>query len=122
MANITMEEILNSSFGETASEVKASFRKTVYVRQYETEVVEISSKLTFDKPLTGPERMLASAILQAQLEYEACCSLTFKGFMNQSELNNRKAELIAGVAAVKSKAEELAQKSLTEFINSKQTE
>ena len=34
MANITMEEILNSSFGETANEVKASFRKTVYVRQY----------------------------------------------------------------------------------------
>lgn len=100
-----MEDILGFDFGEAASTVRASFKKTVYVKQYETEVVEVSSQLNFDKELSGTERMLYSAILQAQIEYESLCQLAFKGFINQNELVTRRNALIEAVEAMRLKAE-----------------
>ena len=107
MANVTMNEIMKASFGETSSSIRGTFKKTVNVKQYETESVEVSSTLEVDRPLTGIERMLMSAILQAQLEYEAYIQLTCKGTITNSQLETRRQELERDVNLLKAKAEEL---------------
>lgn len=114
---VTVENAMGASFGEVSSEIRATYKKTVLVRQYETEVVELETKLTMSKPLTGAERMFISAILQVQLEYTAYCQLAFKGLITNSQLASRKAELESGLTAIKEKAEKVLNKSLDEYIN-----
>lgn len=117
MSNISIENIMNSSLGEVSSEIRASFKKTVLVRQYETEVIELESVLKIDKLLTSAERMWISAILQIQLEYDAYCQLVFKGYVTNSEFNERKQVLEASINALKNKLEESTGKSLDEYID-----
>lgn len=115
--NTTMEKIMNSSFGEASNTIRASFKKTVFMRQYETEVVEMESTLTVDKNVTGAERMFMSAILQAQLEYSAYVNLAFKGLITKTELDSRRDELVNSVEAIKNKAEQVLGKSLDEYLD-----
>lgn len=86
-------------------ELTVRFKKTINVKQYESEVVEASMSLKSDNNWTGAERMLALALMQAQLEYEVFCSLAFKGVINQTELSQRKVELEQAVNSIKLKAE-----------------
>ena len=48
---VNMEEIISSSFGEASSEIRANFKKTVLIRQYETEVIELETTLKLDKDI-----------------------------------------------------------------------
>lgn len=107
MRNITMDDALKASFGETGSSIRATFKKTVNVKQYETESVEVSSTLEIDKDLTGVERMLISAILQSQLEYEAYIQLVCKGTITASEFEQRKKSLEQDMTMLANKAEEI---------------
>ena len=109
---VTMDDILKASLGEASSNIRANFKKTVNIRQYETEVFEASSTLEIDKPLSGVERMLLSAILQAQLEYEVYVQMAYKQIVTGSELATRKAELENDVNAIKAKGEQLLGKPL----------
>lgn len=110
--SITMEKMMDATLGEVSGELRATYKKTVNVRQYETEVVELETTLRVDKELSGGERMLVSAILQAQLEYTAYCQLAFKGLITPVELATRKKSLEDGVEAIKQKAESVLGKSL----------
>lgn len=114
---ISIEKIMESTIGEVSSEIRASYKKTVLVRQYETEVIELDTVLKVEKTLTGAERMLISALLQAQLEYMAYCQLAFKGLITNTELQSRKSELEEGVDAIKGKAEAVLGRSLDDMIN-----
>lgn len=116
MANITVEDIMKSSFGEASSEIRASYKKTVLVRQYETEVVEMDTTLKLEKPVSGAERMFISAALQLQLEYTAYCQLAYKGLITNTALQERKKQLEEGLNAIKTKAETVLGKSLDEYI------
>lgn len=113
--NITLDDVMNSSFGESSSEIRASFRKTIQTRQYESEVVEYESTVKIDKPLTGAERILLSAILHIQLEYTAYCDLVHKRQVTVEEFNSRKAALTEEINSLKSKAESTVGKSLDEY-------
>jgi hypothetical protein len=109
---VNMDDILKASFGETSSTIRASFKKTINIKQYETEVIELSTVLDVGKPLNGIERMLMSAILQSQLEYEAYIQMRCKGIIGDSQLADRKKELEQDVNLLKSKGEALTGKSM----------
>lgn len=115
--NVSVENLMGSTLGEVSSEIRATYKKTVLVRQYETEVVELETTLKVDKQLTGAERMFISAILQVQLEYTAYCQLAFKGLVTDSQLKSRKKELEDGINAIKSKAEGILNISLDDYLN-----
>lgn len=116
MAVINIEDIMNSSLGEVSSQIRASFKKTVLVRQYETEVIELESTVNIDKPITSAERMLISAMLQIQLEYDAYCQLAFKGYVTTSEFNQHKGVLLESFNALKTKLEESTGIDLSSYI------
>ena len=109
---LTIEKIMGASFGETSSEIRATYKKTVNIRQYETEVIELETTLRLEQAVTGGERMLISALLQAQLEYTAYCQLAFKGLVTSDQLMQRKTYLEEGINAIRTKVEGILGKSL----------
>lgn len=115
--SILVENLMQSSFGETSSEIRATYKKTVLIRQYETEVIELETTLKVEDNLSGAERMFISAALQVQLEYTAYCQLAFKGLITETELKNRKKELEEGINAIKQKAEAVLKKSLDKYLD-----
>lgn len=112
---VTMDEMLGSSFGESTSEITSSFKKTVLIRQYETEVVEYSSTVHFEKPLSGAERVLLSALLHVQLEYSAYCDLVYKGYVTNTEFQSRKKVLEDDMNSIKEKAESVLGESMDKY-------
>lgn len=113
----TMDDIMQASFGESSQTIRANFKRTINVRQYETETVELSSILEINRTLTGIERMLISAILQCQLEYEAYIQLHTKGYITDSEFCDRKAMLEKDINMLACKGEELLNKPIEYLFN-----
>ena len=112
---VTLDNVLASTFGEATSDITATFKKTVLVRQYETEVVEMTSTVHFEKPLTSAERVLLSALLEIQLEYTAYVNLVGKGYITATEFNERRAMLEKEINDLKNKAESVLQKPLDKY-------
>ena len=107
MNTVNMDQIMMASFGENSSTVRASFKKTINVKQYETEIFEASTTLEVGRVLTGVERMIISLTLQAQLEYEGYIQLCCKGYVTQTQLEERKKYLEQSVNLIKQKGEVL---------------
>lgn len=82
---ISMDNIMQASFGEISNDLTVTFKKTVLLRQYETEVIESTSTVKFDHPLIGIERMFVTAILEIQMEYTAYINLTTKGLITNTQ-------------------------------------
>lgn len=99
----TMDSILGAKFGANVSTIEACFKKTVKTREYETEVVELRATVEISPNASGIERMIATTLLQAQLEYTAYSNLAFKGIVTEAEFKKRKEELEASVNAVAGK-------------------
>lgn len=114
---IAIEKIMNSTIGEASSEIRASYKKTVLVRQYETEVIELETTLKVDHEISNAERILISALLQVQLEYTAYSQLAIKGLVTQTEFNQRKGELEESAELILRKAETTTGKKLDKYIN-----
>lgn len=112
---LDMDSILGASFGEGENNIRVSFKKTVSIKPYETEVVELESTLKMPKELTGAERVFLAALLQVQLEYEAYVGLLCKGQISQEDFDDRKGKLINEVSIIKRKAETVLGKSLDEY-------
>lgn len=104
-----MDDIMKATFGEYTNqdteELNIVFKKTINIKQYESEVMESSVSVKVPKGLTGAERMVILAIMQAQAEYEMYCMLAFKQYISQNDLIERKTTLENGVSALLSKAE-----------------
>lgn len=113
----SIDDILSASFGESSSKIRATFKKTVLVKPYETEAVELETVLDVDQPLTGAERMLLSAMLQIQLEYTAYTSLVIKKQILQSAFEARRDSLMAEFNILKAKAEDILGKNLDYLIS-----
>ena len=67
----SMDDIMNVIIGEDSSTIEATFRKTINVKQYETEVIESNASIKLSRDVSGIERMILTNLLQTQLEYEA---------------------------------------------------
>lgn len=104
---LSMDDILNASLGEVSNKLSVTFKKTVLVRNYETEVVEAVTTVDLDHPITGIERMFVTAILEVQMEYMVYCQLAVKGTVTQKELADRKKALEDGLYSIKYKADQL---------------
>ena len=114
---IGMDEIMSANLGGNLTKIKATFRKTVNIRQYETEVIELETELEIDdKELTSIERMLITEILQAQLEYNAYVNLVYKKYVTSTEFEERRTQLAASVNSLKKKAEKLLGREIKEGI------
>jgi len=104
MAKLNMDDVMKASFGEVSESIRATFKKTINIKQYETEVYESSSTLEVERPVSGIERMLITSILQAQLEYAAYIQMYNKGYINQSEFTLRKQALEDDISQLTEKA------------------
>lgn len=104
---INMDNIMNASFGEVSNKLTVTFKKTVLIRDYETEVIEATNSVEFDHPLIGIERMFVAAILEIQMEYTAYINLATKGIVTQSELAMRRKSLEEGLYSIKYKADQI---------------
>ena len=109
---VNMDKIMVASLGENSGKLRATFKKTVNVKQYETEVVELESSVDIDRGLNGVERMLVASIMQAQMEYTGYVQMYCKGFVTQSQLAERKLNLESDINTIKAKGEELLGKPL----------
>ena len=118
---LTMENIMEASFGEVANDLTVNFKKTVLVRNYETEVIEATTSLKLDKSLTGIERMLVQALLEVQMEYTVYVNLYFKGTITATQFNEHRSFLENSVNSIKTKMDTLlgeeAAKQLIEYTN-----
>lgn len=104
---ISMEDIMQASFGEVSNKLTVTFKKTVLIRDYETEVIESTTSIDLDHPITGIERMFITAMLEIQMEYTAYVNLASKGIVTQSQLLQRKQMLEEGLFSIKYKADSI---------------
>lgn len=102
---VSMDKIMEASFGEVSNKLTVTFKKTVLIKSYETEVIESTTSLDLDEPLTGIERMFISAILEIQMEYTTYINLTLKGLVTESEFLQRKQVLEESLYSIKYKAD-----------------
>jgi hypothetical protein len=102
-----MNNIMEASLGEVSNKLTVTFKKTVLIRDYETEVIEATNTVEFDHALVGIERMFVTAILEIQMEYTAYVNLTSKGLITQSQLIERKAMLEESLYNIKFKADQI---------------
>lgn len=104
---ISMDRIMEASLGEVSNKITVTFKKTVLIRDYETEVIEATNSVEFDHPLIGIERMFVTAILEIQMEYTAYVNLASKGIITQSQLTERKLMLEQSLYTIKVKADQI---------------
>mgnify|MGYP004451865791 FL=1 len=104
---ISMDNIMEASLGEVSNRLTVTFKKTVLIRDYETEVIEATNSVEFDHPLIGIERMFVTAILEIQMEYTAYINLASKGIITQTQLSERKLMLEQSLYSIKVKADQI---------------
>lgn len=104
---ISMDKIMEASLGEVSNKLTVTFKKTVLIRDYETEVIESTITVDLEEELTAIERMFVTALLQVQMEYTAYCNLAAKGIVTVQQLAERKAMLEEGLYNIKYKADQI---------------
>lgn len=104
MKEITMEEIMGATFNELGSSIRATFKKTVNTRQYESETVEASTTLDIETPISGVERMIINSALQAQVEYGVIIQMAIKGHVTKDDLRIRKSQMESDMNTLLAKA------------------
>lgn len=117
-ARISMDSIMDASLGEVSNKITTTFKKTVLIRDYETEVIEATNSVEFEHPLIGIERMFVTAVMEIQMEYTAYVNLMAKGLITQSEFSIRKKSLEEGLYSIKFKADSiLGEGVIDKYIN-----
>lgn len=104
---IDMDKVMQASLGEISNKLEVTFKKTVLIRDYETEVIESTTTIELEHAVSGIERMFITAVLQVQMEYTAYCNLAAKGIVNGTQLMERKKMLEEGLYAIKYKADQV---------------
>lgn len=111
-----MDNILNARFGESSSEITVEFKKTVLIRNYETEVIDLLSTVKLDEAVDGMDRTLITCILNAQLELQAYMSLLIRGKVGQTEYDQRKSKILMDVNSMVSRYERLTGRSAGKYL------
>lgn len=97
---VNMEDILSARFGKDLNKIDATFKKTVKIKEYETEVLELHGEVNIEPDATGIERMLAATLLGANLEYTAYTTLATNGNVSEREFHTRRANIEKNVNMV----------------------
>jgi len=114
---LRMEDLLGMSFGDVASEIDVTVKKTVNIRQYENETVEMNVKLKMDEPLSSGERLFVTEAVAVQLEYALFANMYAKKLVTETEFKMRKEELEAAITSVRNKVETVTGKSMQRFMD-----
>lgn len=88
-----IDNMLTCRLGETNSDLKVTYKKTVKVREYETEVIEATNELRIDREINGMERIFISEILKSQAEYMVYIDLLERGTVTQDEYIIKRKEI-----------------------------
>lgn len=116
---LKMEDLMSMSFGDVASEIDVTVKKTVNIRQYENETVEMNVKLKMDEPLSSGERLFITEAVAAQLEYALFVNMYAKKLVTETEFKRRKEELESAITNVMNKVETVTGKSMQRFMDLK---
>ena len=102
---VNMDNILDFSLGERSNSLEVEFKKTLFIRDYETEVIDSKVNIQLDRQLSGMQRAFVCAVIRSQLEYEAYVSLLAKGSVTQTEFMTRKTSIESEINNLIAKAE-----------------
>lgn len=102
-----MNNILSSKLGEKDSKLKITFKKTIKVREYETEVIEATNEIDVDSSISGIERVFISEILKVQLEYTIYVDLLARDMVTQHEFDERVQDINNTIWLLMQRASEL---------------
>ena len=102
-----VENLLISSFGEPSSKLKVTYKKTVKVREYETEVIEATNELNIEETLSNAERLLIQAMLKCQMEYMVYSDLYIRGTVTEKEFMDKKEEIESTLITFKNKCNQV---------------
>ena len=120
---ISMDDVMEASFGEVSNNITVTFKKTVLIRDYETEVIEATNNVVFEKPLSGIERMFVCAVIEMQMEYTVYVNLMSKGLITKTEFSNRKQRLEEALYSIKFKADQiLGEEAIDKYLKYKDLE
>lgn len=111
------DDILNAGYGEVESEITVEFKKTVKIREYETEAFDVMSKLKLDKAVDGYDRTLIYTLMQAQVELRGYAALLMRGIVEQQEYDDRKRKIEMDVNMIANKYEQLTGRSAEKYFN-----
>lgn len=100
--NLKLDDILKAKVGMT-KELSASFRRVINVGNYETKTYEQSMSVELDREVTGAERDVALAVLQAQLEYNCTAKMFIDGDITEQDYRNTVTSLEVGINALTDK-------------------
>lgn len=89
-------EIINKKIGKAGEKgtLSVSYKKTVNIRQYETEVVEASLEVPVDVNDTDAKLEVIEAMAMAKVEFAVIYSLANKKLITVEEYERRKAEML----------------------------
>ena len=104
---VNMDNILDFSLGERSNSLEVEFKKTLFIRDYETEVIDSKVSIQLDRQLSGMQRAFVCAVIRSQLEYEAYVSLLAKGSVTQTEFMTRKTSIESEINNLIAKAEDM---------------
>ncbi len=113
---VTMEDVLKARFGENANKIKAKFRKTINIKQFESEVIEMEAELEVARETSGAERLGIEAMLRCQMEFETYTSLLAKGYVSMIEFETRKRELELELNSINKKMITTTGESIAKFL------
>ena len=111
-----IDNILQASFGEVSNKISAEFKKTILIRNYETETMTRTAEITLDKAVDGMDRTLISCLMQAQLEMECYITLYMQSKVKKDEYDRRKHEIEYSVNVMASQYERLTGRDAGEYL------
>ena len=111
-----IDNILNASFGEVSNKISAEFKKTILIRNYETETMTRTAEIVLDKAIDGMDRTFISCLLQAQLELECYTTLYMQLRVSKEEYDTRKYKIEYSVNVMADQYERLTGRSAGEYL------
>lgn len=112
----SMDDILGAGFGEVSGKIVAKFRKSIMIKDYHPEEIELTAELDMGKEISGMDRVLITSILEAQLECSAYMNLLFEEKITQAQYDKRIAVLTSEINVMAGKYTKLTGKSADEYL------
>ena len=83
-----INKVLNAEIGTLPTNIRVEFKKTVPVKQYETEAVSDGVEMSTEG-MDGMDRAMIYALLEVQAEYTVIANLAIKGLITQQAFTSR---------------------------------
>ena len=117
--NLSINDVMLASVPSIEpSMIRVSFKKTVQIRDYESEVIEMSAELKVPQNTTSAERAAYEALMYSQLRYNGYLQLLFRSRVTQGEFNAELNSITTSCTAMLQKLEALSGEDLSHIFGS----